>query len=101
MGALTLTRVTLVMSKLSLLRLRKKWSEAKIRRLRRLRSPASTGDRSPGGVSRLHALDDVRFHMYAGVGDMPSCQLLCTHMLWCETLPWLATRSADALALRL
>jgi hypothetical protein len=86
MGALTLTRVTLAMSKLSLLRPRKRWSEAKIRKLRRLRSPGSTGDRLQGGVLRLHALDAVRFHVYAGVGDMPSCQLLCTHMLWCETL---------------
>ena len=86
MGALTLTRVTLAMSKLSLLRLRKKWSEAKTKRLRRLRSLASTGDRLQGGVSRLYALDAVRFHVYASVDDVHSRQLLCTHMPWYETL---------------
>lgn len=57
MVALTPTRVIPVMSKSSLRHLRKRWSEAKIRRLQRLLSLASTGDRLRGGVSRPHGLD--------------------------------------------
>jgi hypothetical protein len=87
MAALTPTRVTLAMWKLSSLHLRKRWNEAKIRRLRRRHLAVSTGDKLQGGVLKLHALDAVRFHVYAGAEDAPSCQLLlCTHMPWCETL---------------
>src|SRR5882757_3211618 len=57
MVALTPTRATLVTSKSSSRQLKKRWSEAKIRRLQRLLLLASTGDRLRGGVSRPDGLD--------------------------------------------
>lgn len=67
MVALTPTRVTLVTSKSSSRHLRKRWSEAKIRRLQRLLSQASTGDRLQGGVLRPHGLDFWRSRTCAGL----------------------------------
>ena len=88
MGALTLTRVTLAMLRLSLLHLRKRWSEAKIRRLRRLRLLASTGDRLQGGVLRLHALDAMPFRMCVGADGALSCHMSAFMYAYamCETL---------------
>jgi hypothetical protein len=57
MAALTPTRAIPVMSKSSLRHLRKRSSEAKIRRLQHLLSLVSTGDRSRGDVSRPDGLD--------------------------------------------
>ena len=85
MAALTPTRVIPVMSKSSLRHLRKRWSEAKIRRSQRLLSQASTGDRLRGGVSRPHGLDSQLFRMCAGLDDELSYQILCMHILRCET----------------
>jgi ribosomal protein L22 len=67
MVALTPTKDIPVMSKLSLRHPRKRWSEAKIRRLQPLLSLASTGDRLRGGISRLHGLDFWPFRMCAGL----------------------------------
>lgn len=57
MVALTPTRVIPVMSKSSLRHLRKRWSEAKTKRLQHLLSLVLTGDRLRDGVSKPHVLD--------------------------------------------
>ena len=94
--ALTPTRATLVMLKSSLWQLKKRWSEAKIRRLQHLHLLVSTGDKLQGGVSRPRAFDSLRFRMCAGVNVVPSCQPLCTGIVWCETLiPERAAHPAD------
>ena len=59
MVASTPTKATLATSKLSSRCLRRRWNEARIKRLQLLHFLALTDDRSQGGALKLHAPDDV------------------------------------------